>query len=92
MTYLDEAINMRPVPGTGGLNDIWGNKSYQTYMASTQIQRRMADLKQAGLNPILAMGNIGGASTGGASGGGGDNTGLITAILAGITKIVSTLA
>lgn len=38
------------------------NRQYQTYMSNTSYQRAVKDLLRAGLNPILAAGNMG-AST-----------------------------
>ena len=42
-------------------------RQWQTEMSNTEVQRRMADMQAAGINPILASGSFGGASTPGGS-------------------------
>lgn len=42
------------------------NRDWQEYMSNTSYQRAMEDLRRAGLNPILAAGNLGASTPNGA--------------------------
>lgn len=44
--------------------DALDNRNWQEYMSNTSIQRRVEDMRKAGINPLLAVGNASaGAST-----------------------------
>lgn len=84
--------------GSRALGDIWLNMTGQTAkmeweknMSDTAHQREVADMKAAGLNPVMSAGG-GGASSPSAPSGGGDPLSAILGLIGTAAKVMNSSA
>lgn len=72
------------------------NRAWQKMMSDTSYQRAVADLKSAGINPLMAVSGLSGASSGSGSSASTSNQTydndqtIISALIRGLSQVLST--